>query len=130
MCKSLIREKDSLGKTIGWNFTVTLNSITTAGVIQNQLLTVRLVGTKWVVNKVLDRDHANTLIATAIFSYNTAAVLARYNRLGTLLSTTYVRRPAGGTPFYEIVTVAGIKKTLSITTPFSQILKEAAKIKG
>lgn len=31
---------------------------------------------------------------------------------------------------YEIVTVAGIKKTLSFTTPFSQILKEAAKIKG
>ena len=96
---NVLTVKDSLGKTIGWNFTVTLNSSTTAGVIQNQLLTIRLVGTRWVVNKVLDRDHANTLIATAIFSYNATTALlqsiARYNRLGVFISTT-ICPPARG----------------------------------
>jgi hypothetical protein len=125
--------KNASGETIEWKIKVRLNRSTVAGVIQKQVLTLKKVNGQWRLQEVKDRDYLDTLIARNAFVYNEEANLRRidrYNRNGNLLSSIYVRRAEDGTSYYEIKTVTGKRKILSINTPLYIVLREAAELEG
>ncbi|GEM_PF-4968044 len=120
--------KNAQGQIIGQDVVVEFNQSTQQGLVRSQLIMIR----NGRITEIRDRDF-DSLLVRNVFAYNPnggLGTVTRFNAAGTKLSTTSIKRPAGTSAFYEILTVTGKKKILSITTPLYFVLIEARKLGG